>query len=957
MKIKRRITLSIAITTLIAATLVTIVSLIFSTNLLKKEVKDNLKYANESYANSCNSNFNEIKKTVDILENEVVENLVYSKIRDPKYLDNFIQYVEPIVRAQAQGSEQSKNAYIYFNPKLTNSVHDVYYADSNKDDVVSRQNQIPFEYYLAEGDNLDKSWWFVPMKTKKDYWTNPYYWKFDNGNLIQVISYVRPVFINGEFICIIGSDFMYSKIENITSKIKTYNSEYAFILNDKLDILVHPKYTNRGNLGSVENGRFKWIINDIKLNSRNLLEYVGFDGKKRYMSYVKLSNGWILGLSVEKSEILAPLYNLQYIIYAIVLIILGTFIVFSIRLAKLISNPIEDISNILKEIDYSNFSIKIPENYILRQDEIGILSKTIDTMSKKIEENFNEINKQNIVLKNEINQRQEIESTLQLTFKILSNTEDGIFICDENFKIKYLNKSFTKITGHTEFDVRTNGLSSVINLSDSILNDLKKNKKWSGEIFQVKKNGQGYPQYILINMVNHYKNYYMGIFRDLTENKLKEKNIDYLKNYDYLTKLFNKESFKNKVNEYLESDIAKKYMAAFIIVDLDNFSVINEALSFEHGNQLLIEISKQMVRNIGVNDILARTDGDEFSIFITDIKEIEELQEKIKNIINLFKKPFNIYKEDIFVGISMGISLYPTDSLDYEGLLKNSTSALSYLKLNKKKPYEFYYKQMNELTAEKYEILKNLRQALEKDEFVLYYQPQIDIEQNRIIGIEALIRWDRGNGLILPNKFIPLAEESRLILSIGEWVLRKACELGYNLFKSGIEMTIGVNISAAQFKKDYLIEVIKNTLKETSLPPRLLDIEITEGILLENKAEAAYMLSQISDLGINVSIDDFGTGYSSLAYLKSFKVDRLKIDRAFVKDIPEKDDGTIAKIIIELSKQLKIKVIAEGIETKEQIEFMEKNSCNEIQGYYFSKPLSEEDLIEFIKKFNDKGQI
>lgn len=952
MNIKKKITLSIAITTLIACISVTVVSLIFSTNLLQKEAKDKLKYMNESYANSFDGNFDEVKKIVDILENEVVQNLNYSKIRDPKYIENFIDYADPIVKSQAQSSNQSKAAYIYFNPKLTNSVHDIYYADSNANGIVLRQKQIPFDYYLDEGNNSDKSWWFVPIKTKKDYFTNPYYWKYDNENLAKMISFIRPIFINGEFICVVGSDFSYVKMEDIISKINVYNSGYAFLLNDKLDILVHPKYTNKDNLETVENGTFKWLFNDIKENSNNVVEFKDTNGKKRYASYMKMSNGWVLGLSVEKSRVLEGLYNLQYVVYTIVAIVLGMVLIFSIRLGKFISNPIENISNILKEIDYSNFSIKIPESYILRQDEIGILSKAINNMSEKIQENFSEINKQNITLKNEVNQRQEIESKLLLTFKILSNTEDGIFICNENLKIKYLNKSFTKITGYTELDVRTNGLSSIIKLSDSTWKEIKKNKTWSGEIFQLKKNGQGYPQYILINMVNHYKNYYMGIFRDLTENKLKDKDIDYLKNYDYLTKLFNKESFKNKVSEYLESNVAKKHMAAFIIVDLDKFSVINEALSFEHGNQLLIEISKQILDNIGENDILARTDGDEFSIFIIDINEIEELQEKIKNITNLFNKPFSIYKEDIFINASMGISLYPTDSLNYEGLLKNSTSALSYLKLNKKKPYEFYYKHMNELTAEKYEILKNLRQAIEKDEFVLYYQPQIDIVENRIIGAEALIRLNSINGMIPPDKFISLAEESGLIIPIGEWVLKKACELGCKLFEAGFEMIIGVNISGAQFKKDYLIETIKNTLSETNLPPRLLDIEITEGILLKNKTEAANMLSKISELGISISIDDFGTGYSSLLYLKNFKVDRLKIDRAFVKDIPEKDDGTIAKIIIELSKQLKMKVIAEGIETKEQIEFMMKNGCNEIQGYYFSKPLSEDDLIEFIKNFN-----
>ncbi|GLC30081.1 EAL domain-containing protein [Clostridium omnivorum] len=421
--------------------------------------------------------------------------------------------------------------------------------------------------------------------------------------------------------------------------------------------------------------------------------------------------------------------------------------------------------------------------------------------------------------------------------------------------------------------------------------------------------------------------------------------------YDTLTNAVNKDYFRQLVNQYIKDIENNVTRAAMVIININNFRVINESMGYETGNTLLYEVAQRLFSTISHPDLLSRTNGDEFTIFFKEIEDQYDLINRIDRIFSLFNTPFKIYHEEIFVSISAGISLYPADGTYHEELFKNASSAINHIKQSKKNGYEFYEKSINKITTEKYEIINSLRFALSRNEFELYYQPQIDIHKNKLIGVEALLRWNSPNGAIPPSKFIPLAEETNIIVPIGEWIINEACKMGVRLKNLGFPIAVGVNISAIQFKEAYLVEVIKKTLNETGLPPEALDIEITESILMDNNVTTCRILKELKEIGVGLSIDDFGTGYSSLAYLKNYVVDRLKIDRSFIKDIPEKDDGTIAKTIITLSKSLGIKVIAEGIEEKEQLDFLRRNGCDEIQGYYYCKPVPEDRLIDYIKEF------
>ncbi len=824
--LRSRVILSIALTSVIVSLLVGFLSIKFSTATIEDEANQKLSYMAKSYANFLDGYFSEVSKIVNILEYDLGKNIDKSKIHDDKYIEELIKRIEPTVKMEAQNSSQGKTAYVYFNPKLTGNVHDIYYADQNGDGNVERQSVVPMKYYT---DNLnsteDKSWWFTPVSTHRDYWSKPYNWKLDNGKVVEFMSYTRAIYVGNELLCVVGSDFTYENIREKIDSIKIYKSGFAFLLNSNYDIISQPLYKGYENIGDINKNQFKQSIDNLKKDDASIIKYKSSSGSKKVTSIAKMSNGWIIGMTANEKEILSRMISLRKFLYLLIGSLTMLSVLLSLHLGNKISKPIIAISDIVRNVGDSNYRVKLPEEYLQRKDEIGTLSVSIKTMSNKITDDIEEINHQNHILK-----------------------------------------------------------------------------------------------------------------------------------YDTLTNATNKDYFKQLVNKYIMDRAQNIQNAAMIIINVDNFRVINENMSYDTGNMLLREISRRLFSNISKSDFLSRTDGDEFTIFFNKIQDPNDITHKIDMIFSLFNTPFNIYSEEIFVSISAGISLYPDDGGYHDELFKNASSAVNHVKLNKKNRYEFYRSSINKITTENYEIINNLRYALSRDEFELYYQPQIDIQRNILIGVEALLRWNSHNGKIPPIKFIPLAEESNIIIPIGEWVLNEACKMGVKLIDLGFKVKVGVNISAMQFKETYLVELIKKIFVETGLPPSFLDVEITESILMDNSIITAKILRELKDMGIGLSIDDFGTGYSSLAYLKNYVVDKLKIDRSFIKDIPYTDDGTIAKTIINLSKGLGIKVIAEGIEEKEQLEFLIKNGCDEVQGYYYSKPIPGDKLIDYIREFAAKNK-
>ena len=379
-----------------------------------------------------------------------------------------------------------------------------------------------------------------------------------------------------------------------------------------------------------------------------------------------------------------------------------------------------------------------------------------------------------------------------------------------------------------------------------------------------------------------------------------------------------------------------------MFIDVDRFKNINDTLGHAIGDILLQQVSSRLTESVRTSDTIGRLGGDEFAIVLFNISAPGDADVVAQKIMASFNRPFLLDKAEVFVTTSIGITLYPNDGIDPEALIRNADVAMYRAKEEGRNTYEFYVPGMNASAAKRLDMEVMLRRAVERREFVLHFQPKIALKDGRIVGVEALIRWNCGElGLVPPMEFIPLAEETGLIVPIGEWVLKTACAQNKAWREQGLPpLLMAVNLSARQFQQKNLMEMIAGVLDETGLGPRFLELEITESMIMQHAERSSAILRRLHEIGVQLSIDDFGTGYSSLAYLKRFPVQRLKIDKSFVRDITaDADDAAIVTAVIAMAKSLKLKVVAEGVETKEQLAFLARLRCDEYQGYYFSKPL------------------
>jgi diguanylate cyclase (GGDEF)-like protein len=391
---------------------------------------------------------------------------------------------------------------------------------------------------------------------------------------------------------------------------------------------------------------------------------------------------------------------------------------------------------------------------------------------------------------------------------------------------------------------------------------------------------------------------------------------------------------------------------AVLFIDLDRFKNINDTLGHEAGDNVLKGVAERLHECLRESDTVGRLSGDEFVVLLEGMSQSMHCADVAQKVLTAVARPFALGTQEFHLTASIGISTYPADSEDVQSLLKNADVAMYRAKELGKNNFQFYSAQMNVHTLERLALESSLRGALERNEFVLHYQPKVDIRSGRIIGMEALVRWQHPTkGLIPPMQFIPLAEETGLIVPIGEWVLRTACARNKSWQEQGLPpLCIAVNLSARQFAYENLVQDVARVLNETGLDATLLEIEITESMVMHDPEHAIELLNKLKAMGINISIDDFGTGYSSLSYLKRFPIDSLKIDRSFIKDLPlDGNDAAITRAIIAMAHGLKLKVIAEGTETGEQLSFLRADECDEMQGFYFSKPLPEHEFALLVR--------
>lgn len=564
----------------------------------------------------------------------------------------------------------------------------------------------------------------------------------------------------------------------------------------------------------------------------------------------------------------------------------------------------------------------------------------------------------------DITERLKAEAELRLQAAIFEYSNESIIVTDVSKRILSVNRSFTKITGYEAHET-IGQLTSIFEsgLHDQFFYDemnasIADNGLWIGELWSRRKNGENFPVWMSTSAVRNQDGvitHYFSVFTDLTERKNAEQQIYRLAYHDALTGLPNRSRLHTLLRQTLLEAQRHKTHGAILFIDLNRFKQINDSLGHAHGDILLKEVAKRLTASLRSVDIVSRIGGDEFVAALINITKHEDAAIVAQKILDNLSTPLIVEGHELQISASIGISVYPDDGDDAETLIKHADIAMYRAKQGEADDgYVFFSPDMNQRALERLKLENSLRRALERNELVLHYQPQQSLQSGKIVGAEVLLRWNHpGTGMISPGDFIPLAEETGLIVPIGQWILETVCARNKEWQRAGLPIVkLAVNISAKQFRPT-LPRLVAEILARHELDARFLELEITESMIMQNVEGVIAMMDDFQQLGTSLSLDDFGTGYSSLSYLKRFPIDKLKIDQSFVRGVAkDADDEAITKAIISLSRNLGLRVIAEGVETEEQLAFLRSAGCEEIQGYYYSRPLPEEDFVKFLRNAN-----
>ena len=567
----------------------------------------------------------------------------------------------------------------------------------------------------------------------------------------------------------------------------------------------------------------------------------------------------------------------------------------------------------------------------------------------------------------DISERKKTEQRLRLSQKIFEDTAKSILVTDTNSIVIDANDAFCDMTGYTRAELigQTPKLLQSGRHSNQFYRKmwyaLKETGYWKGEIWDQKKNGDEFPAWSTISVVKDQDGKpinYVAILSDITEIKQSEKRLEYLAHYDHLTKLPNRMLFNDRLNMAIARAQRHNEKLAVMYIDLDGFKQVNDSLGHKSGDNLLIDVANRLSKCIRDEDSISRLGGDEFAIIVSDLGDIDFLHILSKRIRSELAISLSYEGREIRVTGSIGVAIFPSNGTDEETLLRHADQAMYYAKQLGKNTYQFFDPTIKADILNRINMGSDLRSAIKNDEFFILFQPKYDMKKNRVVGVEALVRWRHPErGVLLPEEFIPFAEDSDLIIAIGQKVIDLVFHQAQRWNAMGSNaLPIAINISAREFRYYSFVENIQNMLKETNLPANLIELEVTESLLMENIENTIFMLHQLKDIGFRISIDDFGTGYSSLSYLKKLPVDTLKIDRSFVTDISDSsDDREIISAILSMANSLNLHVIAEGVENIEQLNFLHSNCCNEIQGYLLSKPVPFDQLSTVIKSVEAKA--
>ncbi len=567
-----------------------------------------------------------------------------------------------------------------------------------------------------------------------------------------------------------------------------------------------------------------------------------------------------------------------------------------------------------------------------------------------------------LVIRLESGFKQRLSNASRLTARVFESASEAVAITDARAIIIDVNSAFEQVTGYRREEVTGQSvrlLKSGYHDEDfyqEMWRALQEQGCWQGEIWNRRRTGEIYPEWLSINAIHEdgsaTATHYVAMFSDISEAKRNEERLYRLAHYDSLTGLPNRGLFRESLAKAIAWAGRNNRMVAVLFLDLDRFKVINDTLGHNAGDALLIDVAHRLLGSIREADTVARQGGDEFTIVVTDLVSPSAAARVARKIIEVMAVPFTIEGQELFVTTSIGIGLFPKHGNDPESLIKAADIAMYQAKEHGRDGYAFYRAEGQSKLGEVFELENGLRRALERNELRIFYQPQVDTATGSLVGVEALLRWfhpDRG--LLLPDAFIPIAEETGLINVIGRWVLDEACQQAKSWQERGIgQFRMSVNLSGRQLRQDGLPRQVAAALEKSGLAAEFLQLELTETSVMQNPVSAARLLSEIRELGVSISIDDFGSGYTSLSYLKRLPIDSVKIDKEFISGVvDDPDDRAISLAIVALASSLELKVVAEGVENEAQLTFLRDNHCRDAQGYLFAPPLPADEFVTLLR--------
>lgn len=568
----------------------------------------------------------------------------------------------------------------------------------------------------------------------------------------------------------------------------------------------------------------------------------------------------------------------------------------------------------------------------------------------------------------EITERRRAEEQLKLAFEAIRQSGEGILITDAQQCILSVNPAFEAVTGYSAEEVigKTPALIASHRHDErfyaAIHESLEATGHWRGEVWNRRRNGEVYPEWLGVSVVRESDGrpkYFIYIFSDMTERQAAQQRIEFLAHHDPLTGLPNRLLLRDRMEQAQALAVRMHSRVALMFLDLDRFKTINDSLGHPAGDILLKEVVERLKGCVRESDTISRQGGDEFVILLNDVRDSDAVSRVADKIHQRMGQPIMLGNHSLITSFSIGITLYPDDGEEFDSLLQKADTAMYHAKEAGRNGHRFFTEQMNLQVVEHLTLESQLRQALENQEFVLHYQPQLDLHEGGIVGVEALIRWNSPEGgLISPARFIPVAEDSGMIVPIGAWVLGEACRQARAWQDAGLPpLVVAVNLSAVQFRRPDLVNTVINALVLSDLDSQWLELELTESILIQDAEATLDSVRRLKALGVRLSVDDFGTGYSSLAYLKRFAVDKLKIDQSFIRDlVSDPDDAAIVRAIIQMARSLKLKTIAEGVETEELANLLRIFHCDEIQGFWFATPMPADELEAFVRAHQASGR-